>query len=1036
MSNYEYGMIVDFNGSTPKELTPRNNNVIDILVNGESIVDNNIANITMPDFSGETISSSKVYVDSISNNLDNYVEDVIPMLLNEKANVTDIANISSGLINMGVVANVSNLSSISSPMDGYAYIVTNSKDSDGNSYIYRYTVIKDNGGNIVSQGWNNTYLTTFNSSIVGMYNTYKNGGLLKVFRYGSSSSSSTDFSSIIYLHTNQEYSTLFPYGIGLNYIRNGNAAYTACIYLSSVGSDGKTTLYTNGLVASYVSPNKETKTNIETITLTPAKIGYPTFTMKVNWSKLIYNTNFEYDLILDNNIVSPQKTLKSYNSINKPIKYDLLDKGDDPVFIITNHGTYGVKNLQSDIVFTKGTYWYKNQTTQAISKLSSGNWSTSQNITLNPSDKTILVSGVAGSVGIGHVFLNSSDVPISLFGDNSSINNSDPETLEITIPSGATKVSFTWTNINGKYQDSFYCTRGGEYLTNYSGLTWTSGKWVVSSQSLQLGYVSSNLYDVSRYRALKLSLDPTLNSGTAFFDENNNFLKILPGKILSGTTWTDVLGTVKVPKGAKYASFTWRTEYTNNFNVWSSDYDDFTIDYDGIYIATKNKLPINNDIFNIQTIQDNSNKSVDTQSLFSVLENPPIISPHYFKRSDRTMYLYKNSMFTSMNNLYKIVVNIKTSKDTGERIIEEVREPLQISDNNRGTDGTIFLQNVTDLDKLYYKNIKLFTKNINDVSGKTVSIMSMGDSLTEGNGTWDTTPICLLTNQLNDAGVIVTYVGSLARTLTNSKTNQNVKINYEGRGGYRYRSMVGLEGSFAGINMIIPSNQTKSEWVVGVDGSDMTSIKANNTWLYPATNDDKLNYPDWCFNFVSGSLTKSVSYSENSTLTDYWIFDPIRYFELRGISKPDILTMAFGTNEWYLPAYGGFNLELISKCVTFMLTRLRQALPSTKIIIVPANNMPTTRQNFWELYAAKMASNVIKVCENLNDNLLYICPIYLHGARWLSYNATSGSTEDITTDNTMKKITIDSNVHVLNTLDDSSYDYIDSLTACVVNMID
>ncbi len=401
------------------------------------------------------------------------------------------------------------------------------------------------------------------------------------------------------------------------------------------------------------------------------------------------------------------------------------------------------------------------------------------------------------------------------------------------------------------------------------------------------------------------------------------------------------------------------------------------------------------------------------------------------------MSLYKNSLLTNYKDRYKLDVNLRTVVDNKRRIYE-IQEPSYFNINDLGSTAKFFLQGASLTNKLLFKDVNVFKKDISTLSGKTIKIMSLGDSLTEGLE-WRNTPVTMLTSRLEECGVNVTMIGTLVRNdFIDPATGQNRQVKYEGRGGWRYRSIVGLESRYAYTNQEIPESQTKSEWVVGIDGENMNAIKKYNPWLYPATAEDKATYPDFCFHFVYGSQTYNKSYSEDQSLEDYVIFDPIRYFTLRQVTIPDVLTIAFGTNEWYIPTYGGFDLEKATSCARFLITRFRQALPNTDIVVIPLNNFPVSRESDWEQYAMPLCDSVTRVCEDLitaGDNHLFVAPIYCQGSKALGYNGTKGSASYVGNNHSLKQIDIDTNVHMLYVADDSNDDYSDALFACVANLI-
>lgn len=86
-------------------------------------------------------------------------------IVSGKADKSDLVNIQNGLLPMGEVETVIDLESILNAQDGWAYKVKSETDEYGNSYIYRYTVIKDENDQVISEGWINTKLVTYEGSI-------------------------------------------------------------------------------------------------------------------------------------------------------------------------------------------------------------------------------------------------------------------------------------------------------------------------------------------------------------------------------------------------------------------------------------------------------------------------------------------------------------------------------------------------------------------------------------------------------------------------------------------------------------------------------------------------------------------------------------------------------------------------------------------------------------------------------------------------------------------------------------------------------
>lgn len=427
-----------------------------------------------------------------------------------------------------------------------------------------------------------------------------------------------------------------------------------------------------------------------------------------------------------------------------------------------------------------------------------------------------------------------------------------------------------------------------------------------------------------------------------------------------------------------------------------------------------------------------------TDGNFVIADNMPILPTQIFLRNDVTTPMFKNSLFTTMQNLERVDVNLICEVgDNGRRVV-----PINEPTNMGGVDGVqikpgsarMYLGRTSDYTQFVFKDMEVFLKDVSTLSGKTVKILSLGDSLTEGSN-WSNTPVCMLADELTKIGVTTKFIGTLARNFVN-KQGQTVKLNYEGRGGWRYRTMTGLESRFAGLDVVIPTDLTKHEWMLGVDGSTMNQIKANHSFMYPATDTDKQNYPEFCYHFVVGNNGYNQSYADDPNLGDYIIFDPIRYFSERSVDIPDILTIAFGTNEWYL---GRFDLPAASKAFKFMVQQFRRASSTMKIAVIPANALNMRRQNFWGTEAGILTAEIIRVTDELRtagDANLYVCPIYAQSSRWLGWDNLVTTPVPIAPNYDTMTATISQDVHSLYVDDESNNQYAESLAACAVNLID
>lgn len=579
--------------------------------------------------------------------------------------------------------------------------------------------------------------------------------------------------------------------------------------------------------------------------------------------------------------------------------------------------------------------------------------------------------------------------------------------------------------------ETFLVNKKGDYKTNVTpsaikkwndiewrqGLTWhNTSKQPVANVNMS---ISERIKITSRW--LEVTSVPSSSTGIACFDKNGKWL----GLVIDPHASWDELRKLLMYYGTDEISLSYAHAQKEHFSMQEISGVDFSIPDNGLYLVKTqgNKVDINK-------LSPEVPESID----YDYTLNNPIFFPQLFLRPDMPVYLHKTSLLSSHVNSPSFGVTLASMGNVHKEI--DIQDPTPLNIDSIDTPARLIARQTNDLTKLVYKDIQVHKiEDISALQGKTVKLQFNGDSLYEGDGTWQGTPVCMAIQGLEELGITVKTIGSLSRYIVDYRGERR-KINYEGRGGFRYRSFVGLESKFAGLNQIIPADQTKSEWVLDVDGSTMNEIKANNTYLYPATPDDLAKYPEWCFHFVSGGNTYNKSYAEDKTLGTYHIFDPQRYYTLRNIEKPDILSVAFGTNEWYLGDYGGFDLEKIISCFEFMLMRYRQALPNANILITPAQVLMMGREKDWKEKYSILCSKVMMVCENkmkAGDNRLFVPPIYAQGSRFQAFNNLQGVPTNISVNNSTKISDINQDVHYLYK---NIRAYINSLLACMVNVID
>lgn len=422
-------------------------------------------------------------------------------------------------------------------------------------------------------------------------------------------------------------------------------------------------------------------------------------------------------------------------------------------------------------------------------------------------------------------------------------------------------------------------------------------------------------------------------------------------------------------------------------------------------------------------IVGNLPETTEDISIYDYKTNAPILPCDIFIDEAKPTPLFKNSLFQKFVGQNLPSVKFITNKKTFD-----VQDPTYIKHSDVGTTARIVIDKHTEPNTILYKILNILKFSSNGKTGE-ITIHFVTDSLGEGGAGFTSSPIYILSQQLQAMGITVTGIGTLQRT------SGAITQRYEGHGGWRYRTFVGLEPKFSGLNVVIP-DANRNVWVEGTDGN-MNTIKSNNPYLYEATPQDLIDFPQWCFHFVSGATTNNVRYSENPNLGTYHIFSPARYFSERSIEFPDIVNIALGTNEWYLGGFSGWDLALIKSCADWMIQRFIDAVPSTTAILVTTcNNMPLTRENEWQEKASLLTSAILKIVETKKQTHgnLYGLSIFAHGSRQLAFNRELSSA-NLSEDNTTKVAVVDADVHVLNIDDEGRSDYIEALKTAVLYFV-
>ncbi len=402
---------------------------------------------------------------------------------------------------------------------------------------------------------------------------------------------------------------------------------------------------------------------------------------------------------------------------------------------------------------------------------------------------------------------------------------------------------------------------------------------------------------------------------------------------------------------------------------------------------------------------------------FDYEENQLLLPSEIFVLKNEPFSIFTSGMFREYGKEKDVAISLNYT-DGNRFYTKKILEALEVNTNVTGK----FLIRQQDLfNKVLYKNVTIKSVDPAEVNG-TISWMAIGDSLTEGNTGNDVSPYYQAKELLASYGVVVNDFG------TYHNNSKGITLEYEARGGWRYRTFVGLESKYAGLEISIPAD-SKSDSIP----------KNQNPFLYEASAKDLKEFPEWCFNFTVGD-TYNVSYAENPNLASYYIFDPKAYFERRfDGSTPDIISIALGTNEWYTQQsiYNGFDLPKIKKSIDWMLNRLRASAPSTKIIVVPYHQIGFVRHLDWEDYAYPLAEYTTKIVEGMReqgDKNIHTLPLYCLDDPYSVIREISGS-KNLRVQNSIQIGNSSNNVHIMDNSGNNLDVYSRALTACILNIM-
>ena len=400
---------------------------------------------------------------------------------------------------------------------------------------------------------------------------------------------------------------------------------------------------------------------------------------------------------------------------------------------------------------------------------------------------------------------------------------------------------------------------------------------------------------------------------------------------------------------------------------------------------------------------------------FSLKSDTPVVTNTISFKDDIPTPIYKNGLFKSLDGNRKTTVVLETILSNNEFKRYEINNPTYLKASDIGNSAKFVFE--TQLTTKIYKYITNIYKSTTTGHVSSIKLMTIGDSLTQGNLNVSVSPLAQMMSRLSSLGINIIPCGTF--DMNDGRDGINNTYISEGRGYWNYQSFAGKASSVYGQTISIST------------GTGLTS-KFENPFLKLATTQDKTDHPDWCFRHTGSA--DELSYSEDSDKTgDFYIFDFAFYLTQHSVTTPDIITIALGVNDWQ--EAGIMNIDDVYLSMQIIYLQIRSALPNVKIMIVPTNGIFPADQIQWTQEMFPFLERLITYLETqqISDNKLYLCPIFQHIDRFNAY-ADDINISNININNNIKQSTM-SNVHAPDK-ESSRIEYMDAFEATLLSLID
>lgn len=305
---------------------------------------------------------------------------------------------------------------------------------------------------------------------------------------------------------------------------------------------------------------------------------------------------------------------------------------------------------------------------------------------------------------------------------------------------------------------------------------------------------------------------------------------------------------------------------------------------------------------------------------------------------------------------------------------------------NLDTKLTLAVRPNGNTSKIYKSDIGLIVIDAATKNGKSTSIHCMGDSITEAGVPW------FLQRRLVKYSVTASLIGTKAVTYGTG--------GHEGHAGKSLKQFIGA----------------RTDW--------------ESPYMKIATEEDKVNYPEWCFRKTGTTDTEKSFATDTDKTGDFYIFDFADYLSKNTLATPNIVTIALGTNDESMSlswTYANF-----SNAIEFVIEQIKKVDTSISVGVIPPPTFTNSVYgNTRHVQNMVLVEDLINKVESIRATYtdVDIIPVYAHFNR--DYNNYFSQTAQIESSN-FYEFDITDDVHPTNT---GREEYVNSMIPWVLNEI-